>query len=79
MAQEPDGSKDFVRTSPQRRSESLLAATSRDVCERCTGGHRGAAAVALLLYCYFENVKEENDFVQSIKRMRKVVPPAGGA
>lgn len=21
----------------------------------------GAAAVALLLYCYFENVKEEND------------------
>lgn len=29
--------------------------------------------------CYFENVKEENYFVQSIKRMRKVAPPAGGA
>lgn len=44
-----------------------------------TGGHGGAAAVALSLYCYFENVKEENDFVQSIKGMRKVAPPAGGA
>lgn len=39
----------------------------------------GAAVVALLLYCYFENVKEDKDFVQNIKRIHKVAPPAGGA